>query len=135
MDGFALVALALVGCRNDWQNRVNAAVNRVGILEVTDCLLVVRLFEELLATEEDGVRSLDVRLADFRGFATGWVGTRRQLRQCRERDDGTENGKNDEWLSAESHRFPRRFTTLPQEDLEDHQSEAAVSARALAPRR
>ena len=72
-DGLGLVALALVGRRDDWQDGVNAAVDRIRVIEVANGLVVVRFVEELLATQIDGVGAVHVALADLRRVAGGRV--------------------------------------------------------------
>src|ERR1019366_6291556 len=113
------VALALVGRRDDREDRVHAAVDRIRVIEVADGLIVIRLVEILLATQEDGVRPIDVALADFRGVAGRRI-ARGLLREGRDRDCGKTERDGKERLtdgtehcaleSAPYHKKSGRFT-------------------------
>ncbi len=88
-NGLALVALALVRRRDDGQNGVDAAVDRIGVIEVADRLIVVRFVEILFATQKDRVGAVHVPLADFRGVAGRRV-ARRLLSEGGNRDGAPE---------------------------------------------
>ena len=71
--GFRLVALSLVGGRDDREHGVNAAIDRIGVDEVTDRLVVVRLLEKFLPAEKHRVRTIVVATTHLRLVAAGGI--------------------------------------------------------------